>query len=271
MSYPARPRIHPSAVISSDAELADDVEVGAYAVIDGKIRLGQGCVIRPGAFLFGDIIMGQGNVVFTGAVLGEQPQHLKYKGEPTSLEIGDFNTFREHVTVHRGTTHSMRTVIGSHNFLMAGCHIAHDCVVGDRCIFTNGSLVAGHCTIENNVIVSGNSCLSQFCRVGRLAFLSGVSASTKDIPPFMTYQGIDNASGVNLVGLKRAGMSNSQIDAIRQVFRMLYRDGLVLPAAMVKIEHEMGHIDVIQELLQFLRGSSRGISLMRSRFREDAA
>jgi UDP-N-acetylglucosamine acyltransferase len=271
MSNPASRRIHPTAVIAPEVELADDVEVGALAILDGKITVGSGSIIRPGAYLFGTITMGRANIVHTGAVLGEAPQHLKYKGEPTSLEIGDENIFREHVTVHRGTTHSMKTVIGNQNFLMAGAHVAHDCVVGDRCILTNGCLVAGHCIIEDNVILSGNSAVHQFCHVGRLALLSGCSASTKDVPPFVIQQGIDCVSGVNLIGMKRAGMTGEQINAVRLAFRILYRDGLVLPAAVAKLEHDMGQVDVVQEIMRFLRNCTRGISHMRSRFREEAA
>ncbi len=269
MSKP-RSRIHPTAVISPEVELADDVEVGAFALLEGRITLGAGCVVRPGAYLFGTITMGPGNVVYTGAVLGEQPQHLRYKGEPTSLEIGANNIFRENVTVHRGTTHSMKTVIGNHNYLMAGSHIAHDCVIGDRCIFTNGCLVAGHCVIEDNVILSGNSAVQQFCRVGRLAFLSGVSASTKDIPPFVIHQNIDTVSGVNLIGMKRAGMTPEQINAVRQAFRILYRHGLLLSAALTRLESELGHVDVVQEMLRFLKNCTRGINHMRTRFRDDS-
>jgi UDP-N-acetylglucosamine acyltransferase len=271
MSNPSSRRIHPSAVISGNVKLADDVEVGAFAVIDGTISIGAGSVIRPGAYLFGRIAMGNGNVVFSGAVLGEQPQHLKYRGEPTSLEIGDGNIFREHVTVHRGTTHAMKTVIGNHNFLMAGAHVAHDCVIGDHCIFTNGSLVAGHCVIEDNVILSGNSAVHQFCRVGRLALLSGCSATTKDVPPFIIQQGIDCVAGLNLIGMKRAGMTAMQVNALRQAFRILYRDGFLLPMAIAKLQSELGGVDVVQEVLAFLRKSTRGISHMRSRFRDEAA
>jgi UDP-N-acetylglucosamine acyltransferase len=269
-SRPIR-RIHPTAVIAREVELAPDVEVGACAVIEGKITIGPGCAIRPGAYLFGQIRMGRNNVVYSGAVLGEQPQHLRYRGEPTSLEVGDGNTFREHVTVHRGTTHSMKTVIGNHNFLMAGSHVAHDCVIGNRCIITNGALIAGHCIIEDSVILSGNSALHQFCRVGRLALLSGVSASGKDIPPFIIQQGIDTVCGVNVIGMKRNGMSAEQIDAVKHAFRILYRDGLLLTGALERLEREMGESDVVQEMVRFLRSSTRGISHMRSRFREDAA
>ena len=252
-------------------QLAEEVEIGAHAVLDGPITLGPGCVIRPGAYLFGRITMGAGNIVYSSAVLGEQPQHLKYNGEPTSLEIGDGNTFRENVTVHRGTTHSMKTVIGNRNFLMAGAHVAHDCVIGNHCILTNGCLVAGHCVLENNVILSGNSAVHQFCRVGRLALLSGCSATTKDMPPFVIQQGIDCVSGVNLIGMKRAGLSNEQIAAVRHAFRILYRDGLVLPAAVARLQRELGGVDVVQEIVRFLGSCNRGISHMRSRFRDEAA
>jgi UDP-N-acetylglucosamine acyltransferase len=252
-------------------QLADDVDIGALAVLDGKIALGPGCRIRPGAYLLGTITMGRDNIVHTGAVLGEQPQHLKYRGEATSLEVGDGNIFREHVTVHRGTTHAMKTVIGNHNFLMAGAHVAHDCVIGNHCILTNNCLVAGHCTLADNVILSGNSAVHQFCHIGRLALLSGCSATTKDMPPFVIQQGIDCVSGVNLIGMKRAGLTTEQINAVRLAFRILYRDGLVLPAAVARLERELGEVDVVQEIMQFLRSCTRGISHMRSRFREEAA
>jgi UDP-N-acetylglucosamine acyltransferase len=271
MSELRRCRIHPTAVIAPEAELAEDVEVGAFAVLDGKVRLGPGCVVRPGAYLFGTVTMGRGNVVYSGAVLGEQPQHLKYRGEPTSLEVGDFNIFRENVTVHRGTTHSMKTVIGNHNFLMAGCHLAHDCVVGDRCILTNGALVAGHCVLEDGAILSGNCAVHQFTRIGHLALLSGCSAATKDIPPFILQQGIDTVSGINVIGMKRAGMTLEQVNAVKQAFRILYRDGLTLPGAVAKLEQDLGQVDVVQEMIRFLRGCPRGISPMRSRFHEEAA
>src|SRR5262249_53206443 len=145
MAHAQSPRIHPTAIIPPDAVLADDVEVGPFAVLEGPVRLGPGCVVRPHAHLIGPLMMGRDNLVFSGAVLGERPQHLKYNGEPTGVEVGDHNIFREHVTVHRGTTHSWTTRIGSHNFFMAGSHVAHDCAVGSHCILANGALLAGHC------------------------------------------------------------------------------------------------------------------------------
>lgn len=271
MSFPPSCRIHPTAIVSPEANLGENVEVGPLAIIDGAVTVGDGCIIRPGAYLFGPMTLGKNNTVYSGAILGESPQHLKYNNEPTTVEIGDNNVFREGVTVHRGTTHSMKTVVGSNNFFMANSHIAHDCVIGNRCTFANGALVAGHCILEDNVIMSGNSAIHQFCRMGRLAMLSGCSATTKDMAPFTVQQGIDNVVGINVVGMKRSGMSRDQINAVRAAFRYLYRDGLLLSAAMAKMERDFGQVDVIQEMLTFLRGCSKGINIMRSRFETDLA
>ncbi len=183
MSLAQSARIHPTAVVAPEAELAAGVDIGPFVVIEGRVRIGPDCVIRPYAHLCGPLTMGCANVVFSGCVLGERPQHLRYNDEPTAVEIGDHNTFREHVTVHRGTTHTWATRIGNHNFFMAHCHVAHDCRIGHHCILANGALVGGHCTLEDNVYLSGNCAVHQFVRIGRLALLSGCSATTKDIPP----------------------------------------------------------------------------------------
>jgi UDP-N-acetylglucosamine acyltransferase len=264
-------RIHPSAVISAEAELADDVVVGAHVVIEGKVKIGPGCILRPHALLVGPLTMGQGNIVHSGAVLGERPQHLKYNDEPTSLEIGDHNIFREHVTIHRGTTHSWVTRIGSHNFFMVNSHVAHDCQVGNRCILANGALVGGHCILEDNVYLSGNCAVHQFCRIGRLALLSGCAVTTKDVPPFMIQQGRDSVSAVNVIGMRRAAMPAEQIQAVRGAFHLLFRQGLVIPTALAKIEDEIGASPAVVELVSFIRSSARGINPMRDRGSREAA
>jgi UDP-N-acetylglucosamine acyltransferase len=256
-------RIHPTAVVAHEADLADHVEVGPYAVLEGPVRLGPGCVLRPHVHLVGPLTMGRDNVVFTGAVLGERPQHLKYQDEPTGVEVGDGNVFREHVTVHRGTTHSWVTKIGSHNFFMANSHVAHDCAVGSHCILANGAVLGGHVVLADNVYVSGNAAVHQFVRIGRLALLSGVSASTKDIPPFCIQQRIDTVVGVNVVGMRRAGIRHEHIDAVRRAFRILFREGLIVPNALARVEQELGAVDVVRELVAFIRASKRGISPMR--------
>jgi UDP-N-acetylglucosamine acyltransferase len=263
-------RIHPTAVISAEAELADDVVVGPYAVIEGRVRVGPGCVLGPYVHLCGPLTMGRGNLVFSGAVLGERPQHLKYNDEPTGLEIGDHNVFREHVTVHRGTTQSWTTRVGSHNFFMAHSHLAHDCQVGNRCILANGALVGGHCTLGDNVYLSGNCAVHQFVRIGRLALLSGCSATTKDIPPFLVQQNIDTVVGVNVIGMRRAGMAKEEIDGVRRALRILFREGLVLPAAVARLEQELGAVAAVAEMVAFIRQCHRGINPMRDRGLEAA-
>jgi UDP-N-acetylglucosamine acyltransferase len=263
-------RIHPTALIASEARLADDVRVGPYAIIDGPAVIGPGCEIRAHAIVTGRVTMGRGNVVFSGAVLGEQPQHFGYKGEPTTVEIGDGNFFRENVTIHRGTTCTGTTKIGNGNFFMANSHVAHDCVVGNRCILANGALMGGHCTVDDNVFLSGNSALHQFVHVGRLALLSGCSGSSKDIPPFIIQQRINSVLGVNVIGMKRAGLSDTDIQPVRKAFKILFRSGLTLPTALARIEEEHGQVLVVAEMLNFIRQSKRGINFTRDRDGEAA-
>jgi UDP-N-acetylglucosamine acyltransferase len=265
------PRIHPTALIAPDAELADDVAIGPFAVIEGRVRLGPGCVLRPYVHLVGPLKMGCNNHVYSGAVIGERPQHLRYNDEPTGVEIGDQNVFREHVTIHRGTTHSWQTHIGSHNFFMAHSHVAHDCQIGSHCILANGALLGGHCVLENNVYLAGNCALHQFVRVGRLALLSGVSASTKDIPPFVMMQNINEVAGINVVGLRRAGMPASDIDGVRRAFHILYREGHLVPTALAKIEQELGSLPAVAEMVAFIRKSIRGIVVKLARGHAEAA
>jgi UDP-N-acetylglucosamine acyltransferase len=259
------PRIHPSAIISPEAELAEDVTVGAFSIIEGAVRIGPGCVIGPRALLCGPLTMGCGNLVHCGAILGERPQHLRYNDEPTGVEIGDNNIFRENVTVHRGTTHSWTTRIGNHNFFMVDSHVAHDCRVGNHCILANGALMGGHSTLGDNVYLSGNCAVHQFVSVGRLALLSGCGSTTKDIPPFVMQEGRDTVVGVNIIGMRRAGIPTEQITAIRQAFRILFRQGMVIPAALERIERELGAIGVVAEFVDFIRKSTRGINPVRER------
>jgi UDP-N-acetylglucosamine acyltransferase len=255
------PSVHSTAIVSPQAVLAADVQIGAYTVIEGRVEIGPGCIIRPHVYLRGPLVLGSRNIVFSGAVLGENPQHLKYQDEPTSLEIGNGNVFREHVTVHRGTAASGTTCIGNDNFFMAGCHIAHDCRVGSHCIFANGALVAGHCIIEDSVYLSGNCAIHQFVRMGRLSLISGVSATTKDVPPFIIQRALNLIVGVNVVGMKRNGMDAAQIEGVRRAFHILYRQGLAVTQALERIENELKDIPAVTELVTFIRTSSRGINL----------
>ena len=265
MPFAQTARIHPSAVISAEAELAEDVEVGPFVCIVGTVRVGAGCTLRPGAHLFGPLTMGCHNDVYSHAVLGEQPQHLKYAGETTRLEIGDHNIFREGVTVHRGTTANWVTRIGNHNFFMANSHVGHDCIVGSHCLFANGALLGGHCVVEDNVYLSGNGAAHQFVRIGRLALLSGCSGTTKDIPPFVIMQRINCVVGLNVIGMRRAGIPAANIDAVRRAFHLLYREGHSVPVALTRIDTEVGTVPEVMEFVHFIRASTRSIILNTSR------
>jgi UDP-N-acetylglucosamine acyltransferase len=253
--------VHPSAVIDAEADLGEDVQVGPFVVIEGAVKIGAGCVLRNGAHLIGPLTMGCHNTVHSFAVLGDDPQHLKYAGETTRLEIGDHNVFREHVTVHRATAATGVTRLGSHNFLMAGSHVAHDCVVGNHCVLANGALVGGHCVLEDGVVLSGNVAVHQFVRVGRLALMSGLSATGMDIPPFMIHQRINTVCGVNVIGMRRAGICNGAIDAVRKAFHLIYRSDQVLSASLAQVELNLGHVPEVAEVVAFIRASKRGVTL----------
>jgi UDP-N-acetylglucosamine acyltransferase len=272
--------IHPSAVISPEAELGEGVRVGAFVVIEGPVRIGAGTIIRPHAHLIGPLSLGQENDVGTGSVLGGAPQHLAYQGETTDLVIGDRNIFREYVTVHRGMPVGTGpgtglTSIGNRNLFMVGSHVAHDCRVGNDCIFANSAVIGGHVEVGDRALLSGNSCVHQFCRVGRLGLLSGSSATSKDIPPFWVMQDVNRVWGVNTVGMRRAGMSSPEIQAVRRAFAMIYKEFLPIPVALQRMEAELGQFAAIREIVGFIRASKRGICgahrLQTFDDREDAA
>ncbi len=253
--------IHPSAIVSEDAVFGPDVHIGPFVTIEGSVTLGEGCSIKPYAHLCGPLILGVRNQVNSGAVLGERPQHLQYNDEPTSLEIGDENFFGEQVTVHRGTSHAQKTVIGNRNVFMANSHVGHDCVVGDDSHFDCNVLLGGHCVVENHVHVSENVAVHQFVRLGRLAFVTISSVMTKDLPPFAVGQDVNAISGVNSEGMKLAGHTQADIDAIQCAFEILYKKNNTLRVALAQIEIQLGEMAVAQELIRFIRNSKRGVIL----------
>jgi UDP-N-acetylglucosamine acyltransferase len=257
--------IHPTAIIGPDVELAPDVQVGPYCILSGSIKIGPGCTIESHVCLEGPLEMGRDNYVAPGAILGKMPQSRAYKGEPTRLRIGNGNIFREYVTIHRGTVDGgYETLIGDHNYFMTGSHIGHDSHVGNGCTLANGALVAGHCHLGDGCILSGHSAIQQRVRVGRLAMIGGLGSSTKDVPPFVLQQGYNCVSGLNLVGLRRAGVHTSHIDALRQVFRILYKEGRALHDAVERIESDYRDIPVVTEFISFIRDSKIGINPARS-------
>src|SRR5262245_5469618 len=254
--------VHPTAVVSTEAELADGIQIGPCAAIEGPVTIGPDCIISPHTHLIGPLVMGRGNRVGTGTVIGSEPQHLGYHGQPSRTEIGDFNTFREHVTIHRGSHVEGEGVtrIGSHNYFMVNAHVAHDCKVANHCILVNGALLAGHCELQDQVYMSALTAIHQFVRMGRLSFLNGQESSTKDVPPFLIVKNRSAMLGVNVVGMRRAGIASADISAVRKAFQILYRSDLMLKVGVERAEAELGSNPVVAEMLQFIRAKSkRGI------------
>jgi UDP-N-acetylglucosamine acyltransferase len=261
--------IHPTAAIDAEAVIAADAQIGAFAVIEGPVQVGSGCVIESHACVSGPLVLGRNNFVGHGAALGKAPQHRGYRGEPTEVQIGDDNVFREYVTVHRGTVQGNGvTVIGDRNMFMVGCHVGHDVRIGNGCTVVNNALLGGHVTLDDDCILSGHTAVQQRVRIGRLAMLGGTGGTSKDVPPFILQQGYNCVTGLNIVGIRRAGFSSASIDALRQVFRILYREALPLPAALERIEGEFGQIAEVAELVRFIRMSRTGINPARSHDRE---
>lgn len=263
--------VHPTAIISQDAELAPDVVVGPYAIIEGDVRVGPGTVIEGHACLCGPLTMGRRNTVGHGAVLGKAPQHRGYRGEETKLQIGDDNVFREFVTVHRGTPQGGGvTRIGNFNMFMIGSHLGHDATVGNGCTLVNNALVAGHVELGDACILSGHSAVQQRVRIGRLAMLGGLGSTSKDVPPFLLQQGYNCVSGLNLVGLRRAGVDQEAIERLRALYRTLYKESRALSLALEHAEtHLMGDCAIVREFIDFVRSSKLGINPARTSKRLD--
>ncbi len=258
------PLIHPTAVISAEATLADDIRVGPFALLEGPVTFGPGCVIGPHTHLSGPLVVGRDNTFGAGSVVGGPPQHLAYRGELTAVVIGDGNSLREHVTVHRGMPIGVgpgtgETRIGNGNLFMVGSHVGHDCRIGNHGVYANSTLLGGHVETGDRVLCSGNSAAHQFCRIGRLALLSGVSACSKDIPPFWIIRDVNRVCGVNVIGMRRAGIPQAEILAVRRAFKIICLDRLTVPHALTRIEAEIDDFPAIRELVTFIRGSKRGI------------
>ena len=253
--------IHPTAVVSPQAELDDGVTVGAYAVIGAGVQVGANTRVGPHAVLEGPTRIGADNHIFQFASVGSAPQDKKYRGEPTRLEIGDRNVIRECVTLNRGTTKDQGvTVIGSDNLFMAYAHVAHDCRVGNQCVLANNATLGGHVFLGDWVIMGGLSAIHQFCKVGAHAFIANNAAVTRDVPPYVMAVGQPaGAHSVNAEGLKRRGFTPGQIRNIRSAFRLLYRSGLKLADATSQLEVLARDQPELLPVVEFLPQSTRSI------------
>jgi UDP-N-acetylglucosamine acyltransferase len=250
--------IHPTAIVHPKAQLDSTVRVGAYAVIDQGVQVGPNCTVGPYVYLTGLTTIGAHNQFFAGCVVGEAPQDLKYQGAPTRLRIGDHNTLREHVTVHRSTKVAEETVIGSGNLLMAHSHVAHNCRLGDHIILANGALLGGYVSVDDRAFISGNCLVHQFVRVGTLALMQGGSAVSKDLPPFTVARGGNGICGLNTVGLRRAGLSSAERLELKQLYHVLFRQGLSLGAALAAARKQFTGSRA-KIMLNFLSASKRGV------------
>ena len=250
--------IHPSAIIHPKAEIASSASIGPGVVIDEGVNLGAECVVGPHVYLTGATTIGSGNRFHSGAVIGDAPQDLKYRGEPTRLVIGDENVFREHVTVHRATKPDGATIIGNRCLLMAGCHVGHNSAVGDQVIIANGALLAGHVVIQDQAFISGTCLIHQFVTVGTLALMQGGAAISLDLPPYCVARGPNQLAGLNTVGLRRAGFTAEQRLELRGLYQRLLRRRVSLRAALAA-ENEALLREPARCLLEFVRKSKRGV------------
>jgi UDP-N-acetylglucosamine acyltransferase len=249
--------IHPTALIHPRAQLDPSVEVGPYTVIEEGVVVGPQCRVGPHVHLCGLTTVGAGNVFHTGCVIGNIPQDLKYKGAPSRVRIGDRNTFREHVTVNRATDESEDTVIGSGNLLMACSHVAHNTYVGNRVIIANGALLGGHVVVQDRAVISGNCLVHQFVRVGLLSMMQGGAAISQDLPPYTMARGDNGICGLNVVGLRRAGLTDEQRLELKRLYRLLFRGRLPLRDAIAKARAQF-HSDTARVLIDFVGSSKRG-------------
>ena len=253
-------KIHPTAVIDPRAEIDAGCEIGPYCVIGADVRLGEGCWLQHHVSLSGPSKIGAGNKFHAFASIGQQTQDLKYASEPTHLSVGDDNTFREFTTVHRGTAPGSYTRIGSRGNFLAYSHIAHDCIVGDGVIFSNNGTLAGHVEVEDYAIIGGLTAVHQFCRIGRHAITGGCSKIVQDVPPFMIADGNPaKVRSYNKVGLERHGFSEEAQRAIKEAYRLIYRSELNLQQAAEQIRAELAGSPEVEQLLQFVTASPRGI------------
>lgn len=253
--------IHPSAIITPGAKLAEDSVVGPYSIVGGKVSIGARTVIGAHCVIEGNTAIGSDCQVFSGAVIGSRPQDLKFKGEEVFLEIGNNNIIREYCTINPGTVHSKKTVIGDNNLLMAYSHVAHDCRVGSGCVLANNSTLAGHVTIEDKVVIGGMVAIHQFVRVGILSIIGGCSKVVQDIPPFSTCDGHPaRVYGLNLIGLRRKGVSDPSIKQIGRAFRMVFNSGLSIKHSVETVEKEITGVEEVEYLLNFIKNSERGLA-----------
>src|SRR3954454_18632498 len=253
-------QVHPTAIIDPGAEIGAGTTVGAYCVIGADVVIGPDCWLQHHVTLCGPMKGGAKNKFYAYCSIGQQTQDLKYRGEPTYLEIGDENTFREFVTVNRSTTGEGKTRVGSRVNFLAYSHIGHDCTVGDEVVFSNNGTLAGHVQVGDNAVMGGLTAVHQFCRIGRFAITGGCSKIVQDVPPFMIADGNPaEIRGINLIGLERNGFAPEVVKRIKEAFRLIYRSNYNTRQAIDAIAKELPESEEISQIVDFIQQSERGI------------
>jgi len=251
--------IHASAIIGKQVEIGESNTIGPSVVIEDGVKIGSHNKILAGAYLALGTEIGNYNTIHMNAVIGHEPQDLAYQGQPTFTKIGSKNVIREFVTIHRGTKEGSSTVIGDENFIMAYCHIAHNCLLGNNIIMVNQASLTGHCTVENKAFLSGMTGFHQFTRIGTLAMVSALTAINKDIPPYVICGGRPGvAQGINVVGMRRAGIGPQIRAEIKEAYKLLYRSGLNVSQALEQIKKSLKSAEVAH-MVAFIEASKRGI------------
>lgn len=254
-------KIHPTAIIAPTAQLGEGVEVGPYAILGEDVAVGKNTIIGPHTVIDERTKIGEDCHIFQFCSIGAPPQDLKYKGEPTQVIIGNHNTIREFVTIHRSTTADIGvTIIGNHNLIMAYCHVAHNCKLGDHIIMSNVATLAGHIHVEDWAIISGLTGVHQFTRIGAHSFIGGASGVARDVPPYTLANG-NHAKlfGLNLIGLQRRNFPENTIKALKDAYRIIFRSDLLLEAALDKAQKEVEDLPEVRHFINFIKESERGV------------
>ncbi|MCD4829297.1 MAG: acyl-ACP--UDP-N-acetylglucosamine O-acyltransferase [Candidatus Cloacimonetes bacterium] len=252
--------IHPTAIVHEDAQLGNNVKIGPWCIVGGNVKIGDDSILYSNVVVDGDTEIGENNRIFHSAVLGTEPQDLKYQGDPTRLVIGSNNSIREFVTINRSATLDEPVTVGDGSLLMAYCHVAHNCHIGNGVIIANAVNLAGHVHIGDSVIIGGMTAVHQFVKIGRYAFVGGASGVKKDVPPFTRGEGMPyRVVGLNSVGLQRRGFSTAQIDSVREIYKHFYQSGHNVSDALDAVS-ELGELTAEQQaFVDFIRAADRGI------------
>lgn len=253
-------RIHPTAIVSPDAQLGASVEIGPFAIVGESCIVGDGSVLAARSTLERNVVLGANVHVGSGSILGGAPQDVKYRGEHTTVEIGDGTAIREYTTINRGTTHSFKTTVGKNCFVMSYVHLGHDCHIADGVVLVNGVQLAGHVTVDDRAIISGLTAVHQFVRIGKFSFIGGCSRVAQDVPPYTRAVGNPiKLYGLNSVGLRRNNFSDEVLRELKRAYRLFFRSELNLSQALQRAEADLQPLAEVQEFVRFVSETNRGV------------